>query len=64
MKTSEIKYLNYKDLARHFGRSTRTVRRWLDLHGISRIRVTRRSVFITDTDLRRLERALAKKEEV
>lgn len=54
----------YKDLARMFGKSVSTIVRWLDLYRIKRQRVTRRSVFVTEAELRRLERKLAAHEEV
>ena len=54
----------WSDIARHFGKHVCTIRSWLDLHSVARTRIIRRSVFITAAALRRLERALAKKEEV
>ena len=51
-----MKYYSYKDLVRHFGKSVRTIERWLRRHQIKRQRPTARSVFISASELRRLER--------
>ena len=51
-----------KDLARHFGRDVRTIRRWLTRYRIKRVRPTKRYVFVSEFYFQRLERMLREKE--
>ena len=54
----------YKRIAQIFEKHPKTIQRWLDRYGIKRQRSTSRSVVVTVSELRRLERQLEKKSAV